>query len=287
MSIMKRHERQIKQVCDFIDGHLDEEFSLEQLSSVASSSKYHFHRIFKSFMGISAMRYVLLARMKRASFRLAFEPKLSVTDIAFEAHFESLEAFSRAFSREFGQSPSQFRNQPEWHSWHSKYKYQPPLTGVCLVDIKVIDFDKREVALIEHKGSPQRVYETAAKFIEWRKLTGLSPIKSSETFGIPHSDPSATSDDEFQFDICGTHKGAVPENHYGVKSGVIPQGRCAVAIHKGSHDTIGDTVYYLYQTWLPESGEDLRDYPCFFKYLNFVHEVDECELLTEIYLPIK
>lgn len=62
---MMRHERQIKKVCDFIDGHLDSRFSLEQLSAVAASSKYHFHRIFKSFMGISVMQYVLLSRMKR------------------------------------------------------------------------------------------------------------------------------------------------------------------------------------------------------------------------------
>lgn len=287
MNVTKRHERQIKKVCDFIDATLDDELSLLQLSDVAASSKYHFHRIFKSCMGISAVQYVLLARMKRASFRLAFESEHSVTNIAFEAQFESLEAFSRAFSRIFGQSPSQFRNQPEWRSWHSKYEYHPPIIGECVMDVQIVDLDKKEVALIEHKGSPELIYETAAKFINWRKSTGLSPIKTSETFGIPHSDPNDTLDDEFQFDICGSHSGEVPANTYGVKAGIIPSGRCAIAIHKGSHDTIGDTVYYLYQKWLPDSGEDLRDFPCFFLYLNFVHEVDECELLTEIYLPIK
>ncbi|PQJ66770.1 AraC family transcriptional regulator [Photobacterium angustum] len=287
MNLMKRHERQIKKVCDFIDNNLDGEFSLEQLSTVAASSKYHFHRNFKAFMGISAMQYVLLARMKRASFRLAFESEFSVTDIAFEAQFESQEAFTRAFSRIFGQTPSQFRNQPEWRSWHSKYEYHPPITGESVMDVQIVDFEKREVALIEHKGSPLLVYETAAKFINWRKSTGLSPIKTSETFGIPHSDPSDTPDDEFQFDICGSHKGEVPENAYGIKSGIIPSGRCAMAIHKGSHDSIGDTLYHLYQKWLPDSKEELRDYPCYFRYLNFVHEGNECELLTEIYLPIK
>ncbi|MEX3073305.1 GyrI-like domain-containing protein [Vibrio alginolyticus] len=287
MNVVSRHERQIKKVCDFINSNLDEEFSLDQLSSVAASSKYHFHRIFKSFMGISTIQYVLLARMKRASFRLTFEPKASVTDIAFEAHFESLEAFSRAFSRVFGQTPSQFRAQPDWHSWHAKYEYQPLISGETTMDVKVIDFDNREVALIEHRGSPKLVFETASKFINWRQSTGLSPLKTSETFGIPYSDPSNTPDEEFRFDICGSHQGDVPENSFGVKSGMIPGGRCAVAIHKGSHDTIGDTVYYLYQKWLPGSGEDLRDFPCFFRYLNFVHEVNECDLITEVYLPIE
>ncbi len=91
MNVVKHHERRIRKVCDFIDGHLDEALSLEELSSVGASSKFHFHRVFKSFMGISTIQYVLLARLKRASFRLAFEPEHSVTDVAFEAHFESLE----------------------------------------------------------------------------------------------------------------------------------------------------------------------------------------------------
>ncbi|PWI32500.1 AraC family transcriptional regulator [Vibrio albus] len=281
------HNQRIKRVCDFINGHLDQNITLEQLSDIAACSKYHFHRIFKSFMGLSAIQFVLLARMKRASFRLAFEPEQSITDIAYEAHFESPEAFSRAFTRIFGQSPSQFRNQPEWQSWHSKYEFNPPINGERIVEVKVVDFNEKEVALIEHRGSPRRVLDTAAKFISWRKTTGLSPVKTSETFGIPYSDPNDTADDEFRFDICGTHKGAVPDNGYGVKAGLIPGGRCAVAQHKGSHDRIGDTVYYLYQQWLPESGEQLRDFPCFFQYLNFVHEVDEWELLTNVYLPLK
>ena len=287
MNVTKRHEQKIKKVCDFIEANLDDELSLVQLSDVAVSSKYHFHRIFKSCIGISAKQYVLLARMKRASFRLAFKPEQSITKIAFEAQFESLEAFSRAFSRIFGQSPSQFRNQPEWRSWHSKYEYHPPIIGRSKIDIQVIDFKDREVALIEHKGPPELLFETVGKFIDWRKTTGLSPIRTSDTFGIPRVYSWDTLDNEFQFDICGSHEGEVPENVHGVKLGIIPGGKCAVAVHRGSHNSICDSLYYLYQKWLPESGEDLRDYPCFFRYLNFIADVDECDLLTEIYLPIK
>ncbi len=287
MNRVKHQQKRISNVCNFIDHHLDQDISLEQLSEVAACSKYHFHRVFKSFMGVSTMQFVLLARMRRASFRLAFKPEYSITEIAYEACFESPEAFSRAFSRIFGQSPSQFRSQPEWQSWHSRYEFNPPNNGDHPVDVTIIDFEPREVALIEHRGNPKTVLDTAAKFIAWRKATGFSPVKTSETYGIPYSDPSDTPADEFRFDICGTHRGDVPANVYGVKSGRIPGGRCAVAVHRGSHDLIIDTVYYLYRQWLPESGEELRDFPCFFRYLNFVHDVDECELLTEIYLPIK
>ncbi len=155
------------------------------------------------------------------------------------------------------------------------------------MDVNIVDFAEQPIAYIEHRGNPQRVFETAARFIEWRKSTGLSPIKTSKTFGIPYGDPNQTREEEFRFDICGSHSGEVPDNPFSVKAGAIPAGRCAMVLHKGSHDTIGTTIYQLYQQWLPKSGEELREFPVFFSYLDFVHEVDECELLTEVYLPIK
>lgn len=276
----------IKRVCSYIEHNLDEDISLQKLSEIAICSKYHFHRVFKSFVGISAIQYLQLARLKRASFRLAFEPINSITDIAFEAKFDSPEAFSRAFSRTLGQSPSQFRSEPEWQVWHSTLKFNSLNRGVKIMDISIVEFAERQVALIEHKGDPERVFDSAAKFIAWRKETGLSPIQSSDTFAIAYSDPKETKKEDFRFDICGTHNGEVPENSYGIKSGLIPGGRCAVARHKGSHDHISETVYYMYQKWLANSSEELRDFPCFFHYLNFVHEVDECDLVTDIYLPL-
>lgn len=67
----------------------------------------------------------------------------------------------------------------------------------------------------------------------------------------------------------------------------LPAGRYAVAIHQGSRNNIGDTVYALYRDWLPNSGEQLGDLPCVFCYHNFEHEVAETALLTECWLLLK
>lgn len=287
MRISYSHEERIKKVCDYINHNLDKDLSLEKLSEVATCSKFHFHRVFKSFLGINLTKFVLLARLKRASFRLAFQQEKSITDIGYEANFDSPEAFSRAFSRTFGQSPSKFRSKPEWLLWHSQFQLDSLNREVKTMDIKVVHFEERKIALIEHRGNQNLVLETAAKFISWRKETGLSPVKTSDTFGVPYSDPKETAPEDFRFDICGTHSGEVPRNDYGVKTGVIPEGRCAVVRYKGSHDLMPETIYYMYREWLPNSGEELRDFPCFFHYINLIHEVDECELLTDIYLPLK
>ncbi|MCS5932541.1 GyrI-like domain-containing protein [Klebsiella pneumoniae subsp. pneumoniae] len=67
--------------------------------------------------------------------------------------------------------------------------------------------------------------------------------------------------------------GRLVENAFGVINGEIPGGRCAVVRHHGSLDTLANSVWFLYRDWLPASGETLRDFPVYFRYLNFVHEV--------------
>jgi len=155
------------------------------------------------------------------------------------------------------------------------------------LDVKVIEFPETKVAVIEHLGAPDRIMEAALKFIAWRKESKLSPIKSNRTYGIPYSDPKTTDPKGFRFDICGTVNVDVPDNPYGIKTGMIPGGRCAVVRHQGPHDAMDESIYYLYREWLPNSGEKWRDFPCFFEYLNYVHDVEEHDLLTDIYLPIK
>ena len=70
-------------------------------------------------------------------------------------------------------------------------------------------------------------------------------------------------------------------------NGAIHGGRCAVIRHLGSHDRLKESIYYLYREWLPGSGEELRDFPMFFHYLNFMPETPELKLVTDIYLPLK
>jgi len=281
------YDKRIARVCDYIDRHLDEELSLDRLSQVACLSKYHFHRLFSCFTGMSVTRYIQQVRMRKASFRLAFEPKRSVLDLALDAGFDSPEAFARAFKRISGQTPSDFRSSPDWPQWHSRFNANLPLKGDFNMKVDIIDFPETRIALIEHLGPKERVLETASQFIAWRKDTGLSPVTSSKTFGIPRNDPNVTPPEEFRFDIGGSIDSDVPDNSYGVKTASIAAGRCAVIRHQGSHDRMDDSIYYLYRDWLPQSGEELRDFPCFFQYLNLVHQVEERELLTDIFLPIQ
>ncbi|MFX8856530.1 AraC family transcriptional regulator, partial [Acinetobacter baumannii] len=81
----RNYQARMQRVLDHIDRHLDSELDVENLSRVAAFSRFHFHRQFTAAFGISVHRYVQLARMKRASHRLAYRDGTSVTEIALDA----------------------------------------------------------------------------------------------------------------------------------------------------------------------------------------------------------
>lgn len=272
-------------VLDHIDSHLDDELSIARMARIANFSPFHFHRQFTHYVGITPMRYVLLARMRRASHRLAFNPLERVLHIAQEACFQNSESFSRAFKKMFGQSPSAFRRNPDWASWSLQFRPKPSMGGDHM-QVKIVDFEPVTVAVLEHRGDPALLNGSVQRFIAWRRESGLSPVATSRTYGIPYHDPATTPAQDFRFDLCGSISGQVPSNAHGVVTKRIPGGRCAVLRHEGSTDDIATGVYYLYREWLPRSGEELRDFPVFFHYLNLKSDTPEHALRTDIYLPL-
>ena len=282
------YARRFNRVLDYIDKHLDDALTVEELSKVANFSKFHFHRQFSEYCGINIGRYIQLMKLKRASYRLAFNHQDRVIDIALDAGFENPESFSRAFKNVFGQTPSKFRKEPAWESWSGCCQFPiPTRERADNMDVKIVQVEPVMVAVLEHQGAPALLNGSVQAFMEWRKTTGLSPVGSSQSYGIAYDNPDTTPADAFRFDLCGSVTEPVPDNPQGVVTKTIPGGRCAVVRYAGSRDRIGESVYSLYRDWLPVSGEEPRDFPVYFHYLNLDIDTPEHAHLTDIYLPLK
>jgi AraC family transcriptional regulator len=117
------YQKQLNKVIEFIGKHLDENLTLNQLSDIACFSKYHFHRLFTAYTGLSLQQYIRWLRLRRAAHQLIVDKDQSIINIAIDAVFESHEAFSRAFKQICGVSPSQFRQTSSWHAF-DKPPYQ-------------------------------------------------------------------------------------------------------------------------------------------------------------------
>ena len=278
--------RRLERVLEHICSHLEEDLSVDRLSEVAGFSKFHFHRQFSAFTGFSVAQFVRLVRLKRAAYQLAFDPARSILDIALQAGFGAPESFSRAFKDVQGQTPSEFRRSPHWGVWANARRLPTP-TQSNSMNPDIVQFDTTRVAALQHEGPPDTLMASVGRFIQWRKTSGDSPVASCRTFGIPHDDPETAEPARYRFDICGEPRGPLQPNDAGVVEKLIPGGRCAVARHVGSTDSIGDTVRALYLNWLPASGEQLRDFPFFFQYVTRMPAVAEHEQVTDVYLPLK
>lgn len=286
------YHARMQRVLDHIDRHLNDDLDLEAMSHVAAFSKYHFHRQFMATFGLSMHRYVQLARMKRASYQLAYRHNQSVTDIAMDAGYDAPDAFARAFRQRFGQSPSSFRKSPDWEPWRSAFG---PLDNArsklmqktfTADDVVIREVSPTPVAIMEHRGDPATIGATIQRFISWRKAAGLSP-KTSPTFNVFHSDPHTTPPAEYRMDLCVGTDRPITAHGERILAGTIPGGRCAVLRVVGNTDNLEPAALYLYRDWLPGSGEEARDYPLYCQRLAFFPEVPEHEAVAELLLPLK
>lgn len=102
------HHLRIARIHDYIRRHLHEPLNRETLAEVAEYSIPHFHRIFTAYTGESAVSYVRRLRLTRAGQKLRMGA-VDIMEIAIAAGYESHAAFSKAFKKQFGISPSRFR----------------------------------------------------------------------------------------------------------------------------------------------------------------------------------
>jgi AraC family transcriptional regulator len=153
------------------------------------------------------------------------------------------------------------------------------------MEVRIVEFPETRVAVAEHRGAPLLEYETSKKLIAWRIENRVSSA-NHKTYGVHYTDSSAVAPSDHRVDFCVSYESPVQPNPQGIVSKVIPASRCALARYLGSRSHNSAAVY-LYQEWLPESGESLGNFPVFFHYVNVGPQVQEHEMITDVYLPLR
>jgi AraC family transcriptional regulator len=100
---------QQRRVAAYIEEHVAEDIALATLAGLVGLSPYHFCRAFKQSFGIPPRKYHACRRIEQAKQLLA-RRELSITAIALALGFSDTSAFSAAFHRLSGQTPSRYRH---------------------------------------------------------------------------------------------------------------------------------------------------------------------------------
>jgi len=100
----------LQNVIRLINEHIDDtDFSVEELSKLIGMSRGHFHRKMKSISQQSPNEFIRIIRLKESA-KLMKESELSISEIAYKVGFNAPSYFSTCFTKQFGISPSQFKD---------------------------------------------------------------------------------------------------------------------------------------------------------------------------------
>ena len=101
----------VQRMQEYIEGHLEEELTLTELSEVSLYSPWHSYRLFKNYLEATPAEYIRKLRLSRSAMRLKQEQCL-VAEAAYECGFGSVDGYTRAFYKEFGCNPGEYVKDP-------------------------------------------------------------------------------------------------------------------------------------------------------------------------------
>lgn len=101
----------LQKAIDYVEAHLEEDISIDDLADMASYSRSHFIWLFECVTRIGPMEYVRKRRLSQAA--AAVKANASIMDVALQYNFSSQDAFTRSFHHEFGMPPGAYRKSIE------------------------------------------------------------------------------------------------------------------------------------------------------------------------------
>jgi transcriptional regulator, araC-type len=272
--------QRINKVVAYINNHLDETLELKTLANEAALSDFHFHRIFKALKGEAIGGYITRLRLE-ATARLLRYTALTIEEIAFNIGYETPASLSKAFKKQYGISPTEYRTNKDTYIM-KKEIINPDL---ALKAPKIVTLEPKNliyVALTGAYGSLDygKAYEQLWAVIKAQKLF----TKGIESICISYDDPKITEGSLQRSDVClAIHKPATPQEEVSCKT--LAGGKYAVFFYQGSYENLSQ-VYDTAVRWVIDHQYTLREEPFFEKYLNDARRTPKEKLKTEIYIPI-
>ena len=272
--------QRINKVVAYINNHLDETLDLKTLANEAALSDFHFHRIFKALKGEAIGGYITRLRLE-ATARLLRYTALTIEEIAFNIGYETPASLSKAFKKQYGISPTEYRTNKDTYIM-KKEIINPDL---ALKAPKIVTLEPKNliyVALTGAYGSLDygKAYEQLWAVIKAQKLF----TKGIESICISYDDPKITEGSLQRSDVClAIHKPATPQEEVSCKT--LAGGKYAVFFYQGSYENLSQ-VYDTAVRWIIDHEYTLREEPFFEKYLNDARRTPKEKLKTEIYIPI-
>jgi len=307
----------INSVLDYIEDNLSEPLTLQELSDIANFSRFHFHRIFSTFMGETLSQFIWRVRLQKAAAILVNEKSKSITEIALDCGFSSSSSFSRSFKSKFHVSPQEWRkkeftesnlNHDESNTDDQESKHRKALHPSALYNLGIEIFKRRmsmgkapknvstrdlpetTVAYVRYIGpyaGDEKLFNTLfSKLCAWAGPRNLMDRPDAQFLVIYHDNPDVTEEGKLRMSVCITIP-ADTEVDGDIGKLTIPSGEYVAARFELDATEYAAAWNWLYGQWLPQSGFVPDDRPSFEMYPVDVKSETEGKRVVDIYVPIR
>ena len=261
----------IERAIIFIEKNLSYKIGLDNVAEASCLSKFHFHRVFTSLMGETAVNYIRKRRLSKASYDLLYTDK-KILDIAYEYQFESPEAFSRSFKSVFKVTPKNYRRDRIERIIHEKKQSSNNSLSHIIEGItkKPEILEIQETKIIGYSATTSLRNNSVPSVLKLFRENAFkinSASNNNVTIGlyekpVDYSIEKFSEDTELNF-VYGhvvDNFSTVPDN---MIAGTIPKGKYARFTHKGSVHSVRLSYLYIFGSWLPKSNLNLSMNPDF------------------------
>ena len=263
-----------------IQARLDEDLALDRLARLAGMSRFHFLRKFRELTGETPKQYVSRLRIERAALRLLLV-RSSVLEVALECGFRNHETFSRAFRRQLGTSPSEYRTSRSRVDRPAAVAVEESHASCVVSRTTYVELDDLTVAFVRHVGP----YEEVPGDL-WDRLAARAdgPLV---LLGIVHDAPGITPPERCRFDAAiKIRSGSTRAARDGIGVQVIRGGTFAITTHVGPYRTLGEAYRTTFDRIARTKRYQPAGLPCLEIYsastIDPAHELNQTDLCVRV-----
>lgn len=248
----------LNKALDYIEDNLDGDLDPEQIAKVALTSRFHFQRLFYMVSGLRLGEYIRHRRLSVAVSELV-STDAKVIDVALKYGYETPEAFSKAFKKLHGVSPSEVKKGSKTLQAIPPLAFQLTVKGEERMNYKIVEKEAFELTGFKKNISTKdnQNFVTIPKF--WEELDKEDKVaelyKQTKDGDVIGACVNFRQGDE-EFDYFIAIRGESIEGYDGqIETVTVPASTWAVFTDAGQMpDAIQNTWKQIYHEWFPATN---------------------------------
>ncbi|WP_432703333.1 AraC family transcriptional regulator [Lysinibacillus sphaericus] len=281
----------IQKAINYIEEHLHESITMEQIAQEVNTSVFHFQRTFSILTDMSIADYIRRRRLTLAAQEL-INTDSKVIDIAYKYGYDSPEAFTKAFRKQHNVTPSEVRKQQGPLQSYNRLIIQVTLKGAEPMKYNIVEKEKFQVVGVKRtyncqtgenlQGIPQFWNELNGQGMDEQLFT-LNNGQIKGVLGVCVPDENYKDNHLIDYWIATDHVGEVPENMLAME---VPASKWVVFEVRGPMpDAMQNAWKKIFSEWFPSNPYE----PAGTAELEVYTEEDPSSenLYSEIWIPIK